>query len=197
MSNRIPEMKQEDIPYCFWHPEVPSQDTLRQLLKAHPTLFMRYKIGRACAAGGYVELYKELDLLPDAAIAEEARDNLPASQGIYDLVMGGKSLYRVMDDYNLCLFDEPEAGVCLNGDTCVRSTLDKRQPVHHEFSLLHLISPKIGALRSTGNGWKRGQLQTTRLLHSTLPCHDIYPRLTKTSSFSWPLSPEILTVTCD
>ncbi|KAF5983160.1 hypothetical protein FBULB1_3949 [Fusarium bulbicola] len=104
MSNRIPEMrKPEDIPYCFWHPDVPSQENLRQLLKAHPTLFMRYKSGRACAAGGYEELYKELDLLPDVAIAEEARDNLPASQGIYDLVMGAQNLYRVMNDYNLCL----------------------------------------------------------------------------------------------
>ncbi|KAF5574928.1 uncharacterized protein FSUBG_13988, partial [Fusarium subglutinans] len=59
------------------------RDTLRQLLKAHPTLFMRYKIGRACAAGGYEELYKELDLLPDVAMAEEARDSLPASQDDY------------------------------------------------------------------------------------------------------------------
>ncbi|TVY77480.1 hypothetical protein Focb16_v007912 [Fusarium oxysporum f. sp. cubense] len=129
MSNRIPGMeKPEDTPYCFWHPNVPSQETLRHLLKDHPTLFMRYKIGRACAAGGYVELYKELDLLPDVAIAEEAHDNLPASKGIYDMVMGTRNLYRVMDDYNLCLFDEPQAGAFLNGDTCVRSTLDKRQP---------------------------------------------------------------------
>ena len=72
MSNRLSEMqKPEDIPYCFWHPDVPSQDTLRQLLKTNPTLLMRYKTGRACAAGGYAELYKELDLLPDVAIAEE------------------------------------------------------------------------------------------------------------------------------
>ncbi|KAF5710529.1 hypothetical protein FMUND_9452 [Fusarium mundagurra] len=59
MSNWIPEMeKPEDIPYCFWYPNVPSQETLRQLLEAHPTLLMRYKVGRACAAGGYVEFYK-------------------------------------------------------------------------------------------------------------------------------------------
>ncbi|EWZ46446.1 hypothetical protein FOZG_02585 [Fusarium oxysporum Fo47] len=113
ISNRIPKMeKPEDIPYCFWHPGVPSQGTLRQLLKNYPTLFMRYKVGRACAAGGYEELYKELDdLLPDVAIAEEARDNLPVSKGICDMVM---------------------VGAFLNGDTCVRSTLEKRQPVHHE-----------------------------------------------------------------
>ncbi|EWZ84452.1 hypothetical protein FOWG_12247 [Fusarium oxysporum f. sp. lycopersici MN25] len=113
MSNRIPKMeKPEDIPYCFWHPDVPSQGTLRQLLKNYPTLFMRYKVGRACAAGGYEELYKELDdLLPDVAVTEEARDNLPVSKGIYDMVM---------------------VGAFLNGDTCVRSTLEKRQPVHHE-----------------------------------------------------------------
>ncbi|RGP71737.1 hypothetical protein FLONG3_7041 [Fusarium longipes] len=132
MSNRVPEMKElHDIPYCFWHPDVPSQDTLRQLLKHHPTSLMRYQVGRACAVGGYTELYQELDLRPDAAIAEEARDNLPTSKAIYDLVMGAPSLYRVMDDYNTCIFENPELGASLNGDTCVRSTLDQRQPVNH------------------------------------------------------------------
>jgi hypothetical protein len=33
---------------------------------------MRYQVGRACAAAGYFDLYKELDLLPDVSIAEEA-----------------------------------------------------------------------------------------------------------------------------
>ncbi|KAJ4052262.1 hypothetical protein NW753_000251 [Fusarium oxysporum] len=104
--------KPEDIPCCFWHPDVPSQGTLRQLLKNYPPLFMRYEVGRACAAGGYEDLYKELDdLLPDVAIAEEARDNLPVSKGIHDMAM---------------------VRAFLNGDTCIRSTLEKRQPVHHE-----------------------------------------------------------------
>ncbi|KAI1028858.1 hypothetical protein LB503_002598 [Fusarium chuoi] len=173
MSNRIPEMKQEDIPYCFWHPDVPIQDTLRQLLKAHPTLSMRYKIGRACAAGGYVELYKELDLLPDAAIAEEARDNLPASQGIDDLVMGAKSLYRVRDDYNLCLFDEPEARVFLNGDTCVRSTLDKRQPVHHEIFPPPFNITEHWCLAADGKRLEEREIlnDTLALLYAPLPRH--------------------------
>ncbi|KAH7254220.1 uncharacterized protein BKA55DRAFT_510385 [Fusarium redolens] len=112
MSGRVPEMeKPEDIPYCFWYPDVPNQDALRQLLKDHPTTLMRYQVGRACAVGGYVELFKELDVLPDVSIAEEARDNLPASKAIYEL---------------------PQSGACLNGDTCVRSTLNKRQPLCYE-----------------------------------------------------------------
>ncbi|KAF5631720.1 hypothetical protein F52700_6642 [Fusarium sp. NRRL 52700] len=174
MSNRLPQMrKPEDIPYCFWHPDVPSQDTLRQLLKAHPTLFMRYKIGRACAAGGYVELYKELDLLPDVAIAEEARDNLPASQSIYDLVMGARYLCRVMDDYNLCLLDEPEVGASLNGDTCVRSTLDKRQPVHHEIFPLPFDITEDWCLAAYGKRLEERAIpcETLALLYTPLPRH--------------------------
>ncbi|KLO90242.1 Uncharacterized protein LW93_5699 [Fusarium fujikuroi] len=174
MSNRLPEMeKPEHIPYCFWHPDVPTQETLRQLLKVHPTMFMRYKIGRACAAGGYAELYKDLDLLPDVAIAEEARDNLPASQGIYDLVMGAKSLYRVMDDYNLCLFDEAEAGVFLNGDTCVRSTLDKGQPVHHEIFPPSFDITEDWCLAADGERLEERTIpnDTLALLYAPLPRH--------------------------
>jgi hypothetical protein len=26
----------EEIPYCFWHPDVPSEQTLQQLLEAYP-----------------------------------------------------------------------------------------------------------------------------------------------------------------
>lgn len=48
------------------------------------------------------------------------------------MVLGTQNLYRVMDDYHLCLFDEPQVGAFLNGDTCVRSTFENRQPVHHE-----------------------------------------------------------------
>lgn len=36
---------------------------------------MKYLVGRACAVAGYYQLVKELDLLPESHIAEEARDN--------------------------------------------------------------------------------------------------------------------------
>ncbi|KAF4973151.1 hypothetical protein FSARC_495 [Fusarium sarcochroum] len=139
MSNRVPTMdRPESIPYCFWHPDVPNEDTLRQLLRDYPTPLMRYQVGRACAAGGYTELYKELDLLPDVAIAEEARDNLSHSKEIYNMVMIAPVRYHAMDDYNHCLIDNPTPGAFLNADTCVRSTLSKRQPVNP-----HLFPPPL------------------------------------------------------
>jgi hypothetical protein len=78
MSNRVLDMKSsEDFPYCFWHLDVPSEQTLRDLLERYPgNELLRYQIGRACAAGGYISLYLGLGLLPDVVIAEEARDNL-------------------------------------------------------------------------------------------------------------------------
>ncbi|KAL2795549.1 hypothetical protein BJX66DRAFT_336884 [Aspergillus keveii] len=40
--------------------------------------------------------------------------------------------YSYMDDYNLCLRPQPLPGACLNGDTCVRSILDKKQPLSQD-----------------------------------------------------------------
>ncbi|KAB5571727.1 hypothetical protein GE09DRAFT_1282248 [Coniochaeta sp. 2T2.1] len=41
---------------------------------------MRYQVGRACAVAGYTDLYKELGLLPDITIAEEAQDSVIRNQ---------------------------------------------------------------------------------------------------------------------
>ncbi|KAL4861057.1 hypothetical protein BDV12DRAFT_180806 [Aspergillus spectabilis] len=130
MSNRLPDMEnQEEFPYCFWYPDVPSEETLRQLLKRYPeNVLLRYQVGRACAVGGYTTLYSELQILPDVAIAEEARDS-GSGKAIYELIMRAPIQYSYMDDYNRCLQETPVAGAFLNGDTCVRSILDKKQLV--------------------------------------------------------------------
>ncbi|KAL2811478.1 hypothetical protein BJX63DRAFT_398942 [Aspergillus granulosus] len=129
MSNRVPLMSPEHFPYCFWHPDVPQEETLRQLLAAYPdNILLRYQIGRACAVGGYFDLYTELCLLPEVAIAEEARDS-EAGQAIYEAIMKAPVRYAYMDDYNRCLRSQPLAGAYLNGDTCVRSLLDRKLPV--------------------------------------------------------------------
>lgn len=60
-------------PYCIWYPDIAREDTYRELAERYPS--MRYQVGRACAAAGYVDLYKELCLLPDISIAEEARES--------------------------------------------------------------------------------------------------------------------------
>ena len=130
MSNRVPAMDYpQNIPYCFWHPDVPTEKTLRELLGRYPGLSMKYRVGRACAAGGYTTLYKELDILPDVAVAEEARDNKHNGHEIYDFVMGQPVRYSVMDDYSREVREKPLPRAFLNGDTCVRSALDKRQPL--------------------------------------------------------------------
>ena len=60
MSNQIPDMdpadRPEELPYCIWHPEVPSEDTLRRLLERYPE--MQFQVGRACAVAGYTALYR-------------------------------------------------------------------------------------------------------------------------------------------
>lgn len=72
MSNHIPSMPEtRDRPYCIWHPHVASQDNYRKLWQQYPD--MSYQVARACAVANYVELYLEMDVLPDVSVAEEAR----------------------------------------------------------------------------------------------------------------------------
>ncbi|KAL6233541.1 hypothetical protein BDW75DRAFT_214873 [Aspergillus navahoensis] len=54
MSYRVPAMTSpEHFPYCFWHPEVPKEETIRQLLAQNSdNTLLRYQAGRACAVEG-------------------------------------------------------------------------------------------------------------------------------------------------
>ena len=125
MSNVIPDVVDHyEMPYCIWYPDVAREDTYRQLAAKYPG--MCYQVGRACAVANYVGLYKELGLLPDVHIAEEARDN--NAMKIYNLIMTSDVKYDVMDDYTRTVnLESPKAGVHLNGDTAVRSLLEIKQ----------------------------------------------------------------------
>ncbi|KAM7198758.1 hypothetical protein V8F20_006073 [Naviculisporaceae sp. PSN 640] len=140
MSNRIPDMDQENdpesVPYCIWYPDVAREDTYRDLARRYPQ--MRYQVGRACAVAGYSVLYKELDLLPDISIAEEAQDSVMRGQRkdggeddsgsveIFQHIVQQPVRWRVMDDYNRTVeidHPRPVRNYGLNGDTAVVSTL--------------------------------------------------------------------------
>ncbi|EAA35408.1 hypothetical protein NCU02022 [Neurospora crassa OR74A] len=129
MSNQIPRMKTDGAkPYCFWHPDTPSEKTLRRLVKEYPD--MAYLVGRACAVAGYDELYHELGLLPEVSIAEEAREqsaisNNPGCKAIFEHIMKQPVCYAVLDDYTRTINHEnPQCPAFMNGDTAVLSTLD-------------------------------------------------------------------------
>ncbi|KAB8356344.1 hypothetical protein FH972_023928 [Carpinus fangiana] len=124
MSNVIPDFDSPDaVPYCIWHPQVASEQTYRQLVGRYP--HMVYQVGRACAVAGYINLYKELDILPDAHIAEEAREC--GHRELFDLIMSQPVRYSIMDDYELRVKSENRQPVPLNGDTAVRWMLDVKQ----------------------------------------------------------------------
>jgi hypothetical protein len=124
MSNLVPDIGSPDFyPYCIWHPDLALEETYREVARRYPA--MKYNVGRACAAAGYVALYRELDLLPDISIAEEARDNAENSQEIFADIMSKPEKYSIMDDYNRSVnTTNPKSGAFLNGDTAVRSSLD-------------------------------------------------------------------------
>jgi hypothetical protein len=126
MSNQIPELNIDDpetIPYCIWYPDVAVEETYRQLAERYPV--MRYHEGRACAVAGYTGLYRDLKLLPDVSIAEEARDN--RSNDIFEDIMLQPVRYAIINDYRRTVNVEHAAlPASLNGDTAVRSQLDRR-----------------------------------------------------------------------
>ncbi|KAF5520009.1 hypothetical protein CGCA056_v008015 [Colletotrichum aenigma] len=116
-------------PYCIWYPDVATEETYRELSRRYPR--MRHQVGRACAVAGYNRLYDELQLLPDVCIAEEAEDNNNAY--IRDAISSKQVRYAVMNDYTRTInIDAPRASANLNGDTAVRSSLEKK----HGFDFL-------------------------------------------------------------
>ncbi|CAG8898517.1 unnamed protein product [Penicillium egyptiacum] len=128
MSNVVPDGLEitEAQPYCIWNPDFAEEDTYRRVAQRYPS--MRYQVGRASAAAGYINLYRELNLLPDVSIAEEAREgNTEGGNQIYQLIMSSPLKYAVMDDFERSINSEnPPAPAFLNGDTHVRWKLEWR-----------------------------------------------------------------------
>lgn len=124
MSNVIPNFESPDeVPYCIWHPETATEKTYRELARRFP--HMAYQVGRACAVAGYTQLYTELDILPDAHIAEEAREC--GNLAIFEAIMSQPARYSIMNDYTLSTDPDNRKSVHLNGDTAVRWMLDVKQ----------------------------------------------------------------------
>ncbi|KAM0544659.1 hypothetical protein ACHAPJ_011720 [Fusarium lateritium] len=133
MSNDVPErMAASEQPYCIWYPDIATEDTYRSLASKFPD--MRYQVGRACAAAGYHALFRELDLLPEVSIAEEARESeTDGGKVIYDEIMSFKFRYAIMDDCKRSIeMMDFECPAYLNGDTEVRWRLAARQGTIHQ-----------------------------------------------------------------
>ncbi|KEQ76411.1 hypothetical protein M436DRAFT_38504 [Aureobasidium namibiae CBS 147.97] len=123
-SRDIPDMHDpEDFPYCIWYPSVPDRDTCRKLVTRYPR--MKYQVGRVCAVANYEDLYKELDILPEVGIAEEAREN--GSEAIYSAIVKQPVKYAVFNDYSNSLVVENPPISPMNGDTCVTALLEMKQ----------------------------------------------------------------------
>lgn len=127
MTGIIPTMSEPDeIPYCIWHPDVPDEGTLRALVQRYP--HMQYHAARACAVAGYIDLYEELDPLPEVHVAEEAsyasaeRSN-KGSQEIYQRITSQQVKFVIMNDYTRTVDIANPRVAFLNGDTAVYSSL--------------------------------------------------------------------------
>jgi hypothetical protein len=90
---------------------------------------MRHNVGRACAVAGYLDLYREFQLLPDISIAEEAPENQKSrGNAIFAEIMAQPTRYAVMDDYTPSVnLNSPCAGAFQNSDNAVRPLLKAKQ----------------------------------------------------------------------
>ncbi|KAJ5375876.1 hypothetical protein N7517_007882 [Penicillium concentricum] len=125
MSDIIPNMQNlASQPYCIWYPDLASEEVYREVARRYPS--MRYQVGRACAAAGYTDLYKELDLLPDVSIAEESRE-VDKDAEIYKIIMSAPQRHAIMEDFSRSVhLETPRTPVFLNGDMKPRWTLGQR-----------------------------------------------------------------------
>lgn len=179
MSDVVPDNldDQSTQPFCIWHPDIAREDTYRELARHCPA--MRYQVGRACAAAGYVGLYKELDLLPDVSIAEEAREgDTDGGREIYELIMAAPAKYAVINDRGRTINTEnPKVPAYLNADTCVRWTLENRNVISDcGKRQIKIRGPDIEEDGSVGNqnaltpSWRDNlTFEETKLLYGPLP----------------------------
>ncbi|KAJ5113556.1 hypothetical protein N7456_002090 [Penicillium angulare] len=153
MSGIIPTISSpEEIPYCIWHPDIPDTKTLRALVKHYPE--MLYHAARACAVAGYIELYKELNPLPEVHIAEEAsfafaekRNNHEGAQKIYELIMSQQIKFEIMNDYNRSVDIGNPRISCLNGDTATYSSLQGGREHVDLVSIGHLMGARYNPFK--------------------------------------------------
>lgn len=124
----------DEIPYCIWHPDTASEETYRKLVERYPQ--MMYQVGRACAVAGYTDLYKELDILPDVHIAEEAREC--GNMAIFEAIVSQSIRYSIMNDYERAIDVGNLKPMNLNGDTCARWMLDIKQELRNADSTYYV-----------------------------------------------------------
>jgi hypothetical protein len=99
-------------------------------------LNLAYQVGRACAVAGYSDLYRELDILSEVHIAEEARE--AGSLGICEDIMSKPMRYAVVNDYSRTISAIPGLRACLYEDTAIYESLDTKQAFHSQTKKMNL-----------------------------------------------------------
>lgn len=92
--------------YCIWYPELPTEETCRQLYFLHPE--MKYQVVCVCVHKAYNALFKELNILPDEGLLTLAEENNNFQLVEYiNTMVEKKKLWRILCDTN-GIVQEPE-----------------------------------------------------------------------------------------
>lgn len=90
LSRVTPKIFSMDLPYTIWHPLVPLEETLEELIRRRPD--MKPQAARACIVGDYQQLYTKIDPDADRGLLEEARlsRNLYYQEDLEDKIKTGR-----------------------------------------------------------------------------------------------------------
>lgn len=151
MNNNVPDIytsRPQTLPYCIWYPDLAKESTYREVAKRYPQL--KYHVARACAIAGYASLYYELDVLPEIAVAEEARESSAGAE-IWQLLKDEPVRNKVMDDYERRILPAPRPAF-FNQDTATLNEVQWRIS-YDIFRSFHPVSFDVTEDGNIGPEW--------------------------------------------
>jgi hypothetical protein len=198
INNLIPDLQlshPEEIPYCIWYPRTASEATYRELVRRYP--YMAYQVGRSCAVAGYIDLYRELDILPEVHIAEEAREC--GQMTLFNEIMAALVRYNVMNDYTRSIQSDSPPTANLNGDTAPCWSLDIKQELTHATPSFEVFSDDKDedVFYPFGDGVDKNTFNITEDMNIDEYCATVRQRYDITPLLSAPLPIDLPTVEKD
>ncbi|KAB5551196.1 hypothetical protein GE09DRAFT_1190136 [Coniochaeta sp. 2T2.1] len=62
-----------DLPHLIWHPLIPREETLRELIRRQPyQVYLRESVALACIAGNHPDTYRDLEVKPSMRLWQQA-----------------------------------------------------------------------------------------------------------------------------
>lgn len=124
--------------YCIWYPEIASEKTYEELYTKYPKF--KYIIGRACIIAGYTNLYKKLDLLPDATIYYEIINS--DKKDFVHLMENRDNFYAILND-SFRSYEDSSPEIINISDIGDELEVICYKDIYHEYNKKFLFNERI------------------------------------------------------